>query len=159
MKRSDVTAVFPEATDEQIKKLMDLNGADINAAKAAADEVKKQLDAANAELESAKKAAAAAVSADELKKATDRAAALETELNGLKASNELRDKRFAVAKEKGIPPELLTGETEDDMKAQADAILAFAKPSYPNLPDGGEASHMKGGTTREQFASWAEKAF
>ena len=159
MKRSDVTAIFPDASDEQIKKLMDLNGADINTAKASADEIKKQLDAANTELEAAKKAAAAAVSADELKKATDRAAALETELNGLKASNALRDKRFAVAKEKGIPPELLTGETEDDMKAQADAILAFAKPSYPTLPDGGEASHVKGGSTRDQFAAWAEKAF
>ena len=58
MKRSDVTAIFPDATDEQIKKLMDLNGADINTAKASADEIKKQLDAANTELEAAKKAAA-----------------------------------------------------------------------------------------------------
>lgn len=159
MKRSDVTAIFPEATEEQIKKLMDLNGSDINAAKAATDEVKKQLDAVNIELDAAKKTAAAAVSADELKKATDRAAALETELNGLKASNVIRDTRYAVAKEKGIPPELLTGETEEAMKAQADAILAFAKPNYPTLPDGGETSHQKGGTTREQFAAWAEKAF
>lgn len=159
MKRSDVTAIFPDATDEQIKKLMDLNGADINTAKSATDEVRKQLDAANAELEAAKKAASSAVSAEDLKKATDRSAALETELNSLKASNKIRDQRYAVAKEKGVPPELLTGETEDDMKAQADAILAFAKPSYPSLPDGGETSHIKGGTTREQFASWAEKAF
>ena len=146
MKRSDITALFPDATAEQIQQLMDLNGQDINNAR-----------------DAAQKAAAAAqpkgADPKDLQAAQEKAAQLEKELGALKLSNQLRELRETVAKEKNVPVELLTGETEDDMKAQADAILAFAKPSYPKLPDGGEASHVKGGSTRDQFAAWAEKAF
>ena len=160
MKRTDITALFPNATDEQIKAIMDINGADINAAKSGVDDVRKQLDAANSQLEAAKKAAETAVPAEELKKANDRAAALEKDLASLKASNEIRDMRFAVAKEKGLPAELLTGETQEICQAQADAILAFAKPSgYPNVKDGGEINTPAGTSTRDQFARWAETQF
>jgi len=160
MKRSEIIEIFSGATDEQIKKIMDLNGADINAAKSGVDDVKKQLDAANAALAAAKKTAETAISAEEHKKATDRAAALEKELADLKTSNQVRDMRFAVAKEKNLPPELLTGDTEEVCKAQADAILAFAKPSgYPNLKDGGETPPAAGTTTRDQFKTWAESKF
>lgn len=158
MKRSDITDLFPDATDEQVKKLMDLNGSDINAAKAAGDETRKQLDAANAALAAAKKTAETAISAEEHKKATDRAAALEKELADLKAANALRDLRYKVAGEKGLPADLLTGDTEEVMKAQADAILAFAKPSgYPKLPDGGEARPGAATATRDRFKAWAEE--
>ena len=124
MKRSDITALFPDATDEQIKTLMDINGNDINSVKSGADELKTQLAAARAEL--AKKNAAP--DPDELKQAQDRAAALENELNGIKLSNQLREMREGVAKSKGVPVELLTGDTEDASKAQADGHHAFAKP-------------------------------
>ena len=40
MKRTDITQLFPEAPKETIDKLMDLNGADVNAVKA---EVEKML--------------------------------------------------------------------------------------------------------------------
>ena len=33
MKRADITALFPEATKDQIDQILNLNGADINAAK------------------------------------------------------------------------------------------------------------------------------
>lgn len=155
MKRTDITELFPDATDEQIKKLMDLNGSDINAAKAAGDETRKQLEAANAALAAAKKTAETAISAEEHKKATDRAAALEKELADLKAANELRDLRYKIAGEKGLPADLLTGTTEETMKAQADAILAFAKPNgYPKLPDGGEVRPGTTSTTRDHFKEW-----
>ena len=36
MKRTDITALFPDATAEQIQQLMDLNGQDINNARDAA---------------------------------------------------------------------------------------------------------------------------
>lgn len=157
MKRTDITALFPNATDDQIKAIMDINGADINAAKGGVDDIRKQLEAANAELETAKKAAATAVSAEELKKANDRAAALEKDLADLKTSNQIRDMRFAVAKEKGLPVDLLTGDTQEACTAQADAILAFAKPSgYPQVKDGGEITPPTGTSTRDQFARWAE---
>lgn len=93
----------------------------------------------------------------ELQKVTDQAAALKSELDALKKANQLREIRENVAKEKGIPASLLNGDSEEACKAQADAILAFAKPSgYPNLPDSGEVHTPKGASTREQFAAWAE---
>lgn len=157
MKRTDITKLFPQATEEQIKDLMDINGADINAAKQGLDDVKSQLAAAKSELESAKKSAATADATDALKKEQERAAQLENELNGLKLNNQLREMRATVAKEKGVPAELLTGDTEDDCKKQADGILAFANPSgYPTLPDAGEARGVSTESTRDQFANWAK---
>lgn len=44
MKREDVLKLFPEATEEQIKTLMDLNGSDINSAKSKAVTDKMELD-------------------------------------------------------------------------------------------------------------------
>ena len=159
MKRSDITELFPEATPEQIQKIMDLNGSDINSAKSGQAELQRQLNEANQALNAAQAAAAKAVSAEDLKKATDRAAALETELNELKAGNQIRDIRDAVSKEKGLPANLLTGDTEEVCRAQADAILAFARPSgYPSVPDSGELPGSGGSSTRDQFAAWAGSA-
>lgn len=94
----------------------------------------------------------------ELQKLTDRAAALKSELDGLKKANQLRDLRAAVAKAKGVPAELLTGETEEACASQADAILAFARPAgqTQGLRDGGEVRTPGGASTRDLFAEWAE---
>ncbi len=95
----------------------------------------------------------------ELQKANERAAALKSELDTLKKANALREVRAAVAKAKGVPVELLTGDTEEACKTQADAILAFARPGgYPQLRDGGEVK-ITGTSTRDQFAAWAESQF
>jgi len=143
MKRTDITALFPDATAEQIQQLMDLNGQDINNARDAAQRA----------------AAAAAPKADntELQQAQAKAEQLEKELGALKLSNQLRELRETVAKEKNVPVELLTGETTEACQAQADGILAFAKsqPGYPSLKDGGEVQTQTAGTTRESFAGWA----
>ena len=40
MKRTDITELFPDATAEQIDKLMDLNGQDINKAKGELDAIR-----------------------------------------------------------------------------------------------------------------------
>jgi predicted nuclease with TOPRIM domain len=50
MKRTDITSLFPEATDEQIKALMDINGNDINNAKKGVEELQASLNDANAKL-------------------------------------------------------------------------------------------------------------
>lgn len=151
MKRTDITELFPEATDEQIKKLMDLNGADINAAKKGVTDLQAQLTAAQAEVQKLQTGGAS----DELQKTV---AALQTELDGMKQAESLRLMREKVAKEKDVPTSLLTGETEEACTQQADSILAFAKnQGYPKIPDGGEPSHT--GTapeTREIFAKWAQ---
>ena len=100
----------------------------------------------------------------ELQKATERAQALETELNSLKKAESVRLIREKVAKETGIPMasmSLLTGETEEACQEQAKAILSIAQPNtnYPQLKDGGELTTTMKLSTRQQFADWATQAF
>lgn len=96
----------------------------------------------------------------ELQKATERAEQLESELNKLKSEAALKDIRAKVAKEIGVPAELLTADTEEACKEQANAILSFAKPKdYPNVKDGGEVNNVGKPSTRQQFAQWAQEAF
>ena len=96
----------------------------------------------------------------ELQKALDKAGKLQAELEALKKSNVARDARDKVSAETGVPANLLTGETEEACKAQADAILKWRgdKPKYPATNDGGEAGTPSGGATRDQFAEWANAA-
>lgn len=91
----------------------------------------------------------------ELQKMTEKASALEEELNGMKKAAEIRVIRDKVSKETGVPAELLTGETEEACKSQADAIKSYANPSYPQVTDKGEPSHGPTGNARQQFAEWA----
>lgn len=94
----------------------------------------------------------------ELQKATEKATELQKQLDALKNENSLRDIRDKVAKETGVPASLLSGNTEDECKEQAKAILAFSKPGYPNVKDGGNPQHTSGSTTREQFRDWFNQA-
>lgn len=146
MKRTDITALFPDATEEQVNKIMNLNGDDINKAKGELETLKGQLSTAQTELANLK-----AKPGDDI---ASKLAAAEKELAGLKASNALRDLREKVSKETGVPSDLLTAETEEACKAQADAIKAYAKPSYPPLPDGGEVHGAGSSATRDKFADW-----
>lgn len=92
----------------------------------------------------------------ELQKATDKAAELQKQLDDLKKQNTLRTLREKVAGEMKVPANLITAETEDAMKAQAQAILEYARPgTYPNVRDGGEPHGVTGkANTRDQFANW-----
>lgn len=91
----------------------------------------------------------------ELQKATERAEALQNELNGLKKANEIRNVRDKVAGETGVPAALLTGETEEECEAQAKSILEFARPTgYPRVKDEGEPRKTSKKPTRDQFADW-----
>lgn len=84
-----------------------------DASKANADKAKR-LD----ELEESQKT--------ELQKAADRAAAAEAKV----AEIEARAMRAEVAAAKGVPAALLTGSTQEELEAAADALIAFrgAKP-------------------------------
>ena len=96
----------------------------------------------------------------ELQKATEKAEKLENELKEYKKAEEVRAIRAKVAEETGIPANLLTGDTEEACMEQAKAISAFANPDkYPSLNDGGEIQNVVKGSTRQQFADWANKAF
>ena len=96
----------------------------------------------------------------ELQKATERANALETELKGLKKAEEVRLMRENVAKETGIPSNLLTGSTEEECKAQAEAIKAYATPNaYPKVKDGGEIPKPTSGNAKADFAEYMSSIF
>ena len=149
MKRTDITGLFPDATTEQINALMDINGADINSAKAGITDLQTQLATANATIEQLR------ADARDVEELTNRATAFETELNTLKASNAIRDMREKVSKATGVPASLLTGETEEDCTAQAQGIVDFAKPTaYHVIRDGGEVIATKKTTTKDAFVDW-----
>lgn len=147
MKRTDITELFPDATDEQIDRILNLNGSDINAARGSMNDLQGQLATAQNRVTELEKRP----TAEDL-------AALQTELDGLRAANALRDMREKVAGEKNVPASLLTGDTEDACTAQADAILNFAKaqPGYPPVRDGGEPGTPPKLAPRDRFAAWAE---
>lgn len=97
----------------------------------------------------------------ELQKAMEAAESYKTELEELKKRDELRSIREKVAAETGVPVSLLTSTTEEDCKAQAEAILAFKQPAaYPSIKDGGEAKHASApATPEEQFKEWFEAQY
>ena len=98
-------------------------------------------------------------SKSELQKMSEKAMSLETELNSMKKAAEVRKIRDEVAKETGVPASLLTGETQEDCKAQAEAIKEFARPSeYPTVKDGGETNKITGRSAKAAFNEWATNA-
>ena len=151
MKRTDITDIWPEATKEQIDRIMDINGADIGKARGDLDNLQSQLAAARSEIEALK--ARPEPDPDlqqQLQAATD-------ELNALKQSNAVREIRERISKEVGVPASLLTAETEDECKTQAEAIKDFARPgNYPRVRDGGEVQPSGATATRDKFAEWLE---
>ena len=148
MKRTDITELFPEAPKEAIDKLLNINGADVNAAKSELDSLRQQLAAAQNNQ-----------GGEELKKAQQQISQLQKELDGMKAAETIRLTREKVAGEKKVPVHLLTGETEEACASQADQILAYVQSSkaYPNLPDGGEVHNPPKPSTKQQFKEWLDK--
>lgn len=95
----------------------------------------------------------------ELQKATERADALQKELDTLKHADSVRTIRDKVAAETGVPASLLNADDEEGCKVQAQAILEFAKPQgYPVVKDSGEVRKTSGGATRDQFKNWLESS-
>ena len=94
-------------------------------------------------------------SKSELQKVTERADALQKDLDGMKKADAVRLIRESVSKETGVPVHLLHGETKEECEEMAKAIMSYAKPSaYPAVKDGGEVRNMGTGKTRDQFANW-----
>lgn len=91
----------------------------------------------------------------ELQKATEKAKALQDELDAFKKAESLRTMREKVAHDTGVPVNLLTAESEDACKEQAKQILEFSRPSgYPQVKDGGEVRTTGKKSTRDSFAEW-----
>lgn len=100
-------------------------------------------------------------SKSELQKATERAAALQTELDSLRKAEELRNMRDSIAAELGVPAVLLTAETEEACRTQAEAVLNLTanQKGYPTVRDGGEVAGHGKGSPKQQFAEWANEVF
>lgn len=70
----------------------------------------------------------------EMQKANEAIENLKNQLGGYMKAEEIRKVREKISSETKVPYSLLTGETEEDCKKQAEAILAFAKPKeYPSV--------------------------
>lgn len=150
MKRADISAIWPDATREQIDHLLDLNGADVNKARGELESLQAQL------AEAQKKIGELQAGHYDAEKAQQQISQLQSELDGMKNAEAIRLTRQKVAGEKQIPIDLLTGTTEEECASQADAILAFAKPTgYPVLRDGGSPTTPVTTATRDRFAAWA----
>lgn len=96
----------------------------------------------------------------DLQKAQEEAKNLQAQLDQLKQADVVRGIRAKVAAETGVPADILTGSTEEDCKAQAEKIKAYARPTYPQVVDNGTptppASQKK---TRDQFADYFNQNF
>lgn len=97
----------------------------------------------------------------ELQKANERAESYKSQLDALKKAEQVRTIRDKVAQEKGIPANLLTGDTEEACTAQADALLEWNNPNrpYPTVKDSGEVRKVSGGAPRDQFNNWFKENF
>ena len=138
-------------TQEELNAIVSERIARVKAKYEGFEELKAKADKFD-ELEEANKS--------ELQKANDRAAKLEAELASIKKSEEIRLIKEKIATETGIPASLLTGETEDACREQAEAIKAYAMPSsYPTVRDAGEIQGNPQQNAKRQFADWAAQAF
>ena len=125
-----------------------------------AEEKGKYADYEDLKAKAAKYDEAEEASKSELQKAVERANHLEAELNERKKNDEVRQTREKIANETGIPANLLTGDTEEACKAQAEAIKAFAQPSgYPKVKDGGEVPKIPSGNPKASFAEFMSQNF
>ena len=96
----------------------------------------------------------------ELQKAQERATELEAKLKKKEHEESIREMKKKVAEEMKVPADLLTGETEEACKAQAQAIMTFAQSQgYPSVQDGGETNPAHKKSARDSFKEWAESNF
>ena len=145
MKREEIKAIFPEATDEQLKSVMDLNGTDVEKAKSKVTaletelkEKKADFDKLNTEFEALK---AANASGEEWK----------TKYEAIVAENEAKAKQAEadrILAEKNADTEKRFNECVGDKKFSHDAI----KASYlKKFADALESEEYKGKGDAEIF--------
>lgn len=150
-----VTAGAPEAAEAQARTFTQAEMDAIIGDRLARERAKysdyESLKARAAELENRENA---------LKEAQKTATELRQQVESLQKNIDIRNAREKVASETGVPAGLLTGETEEDCRTQAEALRNWRgqQPNYPETSDGGEARGIAGGKTRDQFASWFSAA-
>lgn len=125
-----------------------------------AQERKKYADYEELKGKAEKYDAAEEASKTELQKEQEKNAALQKQLEAFQKADTERKLKEKISQETGVPVSVLRGETEEELKAQAEEIIRIYKPdnSYPNVRDSGETHKIKGGSTAEQFADWLNKS-
>jgi antitoxin component of RelBE/YafQ-DinJ toxin-antitoxin module len=137
-------------TQEQVNSLVGQARAQTRAKYAKFDEYKAAYEKLQEIEESSK---------SDLEKAQARAARAEAELGAIKAEQEVSLLRSQVANEKGVPADLLTARTEEELNAQAEKLLNYAeqKKRPPVVNSDGFAPTTGGAkTTRDVFAQALE---
>lgn len=96
---------------------------------------------------------------EELKKALAEVDNLKGELQTRDENAKLQQMRKQVAKDTGVPEDLIQGADEDSMKSFAEAVAAFAKkPSAPIIPESG-TSTQAGETPAQKFGQFMAETF
>lgn len=98
----------------------------------------------------------------ELQKALENASKIQKELDALKSANNVRDVREKVAKEMDVPASLLTADTEEACKKQAEAIIEYAGGTKKKYPSPKENKNEKSPQEAEKDANmkaWAHSLF
>ena len=122
-----------------------------------AQERKKYADYDELKGKAAKFDEAEEASKTELQKAKELNADLQKKLDAFQKAETERKLKEKISQETGVPVSVLRGETEEDLRSQAEEILKIYKPgntSYPNVHDAGEMQKISGGSTAQQFADW-----
>lgn len=171
MKREEVKGILPDITDEQLTKIMDLHGIDIERQKQTITTLTTERDAARTQLSDANKKLEdydpdwKTKSTEAENKAKEQVIALQSEfaaksaVDGIKFSSESAKKAFLTelkAQNLSLQDGKLLG--FDDFlanykKSDPEAFLS----GYPNVKDGGEPNNKPGGSVRDQFATWFEQ--
>lgn len=126
-----------------------------------AQERKKYADYEELKGKAEKYDAAEEASKSELQKEQEKSASLQKQLEAFQKAENERKLKEKISQETGVPISVLRGETEEELKAQAQEILRIYMPentSYPIVRDGGETRTVKGASTAEQFAEWFNKS-
>ena len=178
MKREEVKQKIPGISEEQLQWLMDESNADVTREVKRANELQADLDNANKQLQTAQDGLKAFEGVDVkdlqgqiAKLKSDMAAqadafAFDSALDGAIRDARGRDVK-AIRGMLDIDALKASKDRTADIKAALDALAkekawAFgedAAQGYPIVPDGGDPNKTPTGSTREQFAAWANSAF
>lgn len=135
MKREEIKAIFPEATDEQLKSVMDLNGADVEKAKSKVTSLENELKEKKADFEKLN------TEFEALKTANASGEEWKTKYEAIVAENEAKAKQAEadrILAEKNADTEKRFNECVGDKKFSHDAIKASYLKKFADALDSEE---------------------
>lgn len=135
MKREEIKAIFPEATDEQLKSVMDLNGTDVEKAKSKVTTLENELKEKKADFEKLN------TEFEALKTANASGEEWKTKYEAIVAENEAKAKQAEadrILAEKNADTEKRFNECVGDKKFSHDAIKASYLKKFADALDSEE---------------------